>query len=331
MNGGETAAHIFGDYSHMAYKREGVVVSKQNERPIHCLIRIIVNTALIMPASMTGVIKRQTMDLKRRFIERAEERRKKRLSKEVAEMRSLDKHYLLRNASSEDTESRASSNMSTLLTASCIASSLSSIESSSKVNSLYKRTSTPEETHIIHPVIYKRDIYVNPLQESSMNKPRGNETRGDKHDVDEAKTSLRPFSVSGSMLCREMEKGRVHHVVTTAPQYTMSPQKPIGLPANSIMASMLFRTLEKEEQFSFAGSDGKRTDRKQYPSIPAEVTSSDSHSTTGGSTVSAITMYSSEASSDLRMMKASKDLLAILQSNNFAAFDAKPKKTLYEA
>jgi hypothetical protein len=314
----------------MAHKREGVVVSKQNERPIDCLIRVIVNTALTMPASMTGVIKRQTMDLKRRFVERAEERRKKRLSKEVAEMRSLDKHYLLRNASSEDTESRASSNMSTLLTASCIASSLSSIESSSKVNSLYDRTSTPEETQIIHPVIYKRDIYV-PLNESSMNKPRGIETRGDKHNLDEAKTNLPPFSVSGSMLCREMEKGRMHHLVTTAPQYMMSPQKPIGLPANSIMASMLFRTLEKEEQFSFAGSDGKRTDRKQYPSIPAEVTSSDSRSTTGGSTVSAITMYSSEASSDLRMMKASKDLLAILQSNNFAAFDAKPKKTLYEA
>ena len=274
------------------------------------------------------------MDIKRRFIERAKERRRKRLSKEVEEMRTLDKHYLLRNSSSEETETRASSNLSTLLAASCIASTLSSIEnsaSSAKVNSLYDRTSTPEETQIIHPVIYKRDIYIKSRNESTMTKPKGIETRGGKHHLDEAKPTLPPFSVSGSMLCREMEKGEMSHVGTTAPQYMMSPQKPIGLPANSIMASMLFRTLEKEEHFSRAGSDGKRTDRKQYPPIPAEITSSDSRSSTGGSTVSAVTMYSiSEASSDPRMMKASKDLLAILQSNNFVAFDVKPKKTLYE-
>jgi hypothetical protein len=150
-------------------------------------------------------------------------------------------------------------------------------------------------------------------------------------DFDEAKDSrLPPFSLAGSMLCREMDK-KTSQGITKVSQRMYSPQRPIGLPVNTIMASMLFRTLEKEEQVSLGSINGQYPDKKEHSSIPDVVTSSSSDSrSTAGSTVSAITMYSSEANSDPRMMKASNDLLAILQSNNFAAFDAKPKVTLYE-
>jgi hypothetical protein len=152
-------------------------------------------------------------------------------------------------------------------------------------------------------------------------------------DFDDSKGArLPPFSLAGSMLCREMGNKKILPEITEAPQSTYSPQRPIGLPANTLMASMLFRSLEEEEQFTLGGSDGQYPDKAENSSIPDVVTSSSSDSRSAtGSNVSAITMYSREANSDPRMMKASKDLLAILQSNNFADFDAKPKTTLYEA
>jgi hypothetical protein len=322
---------VFGDFSIASQKRRCFETRNSGFLDI-----ATDTTTFTMPASVTGIFQRKTTDIKRRFNERAADRCKRRVAKEIAEMHALDKHYLLRNSSSEDTQSSTSNNMSRLLASSCIASSMSygseSTASTSKVSSLYERSSCPEDTQVIHPVIYKRDIYLKPLEESSKVQPSSIQARGKMRDLDEAKvSSLPPFSLAGSMLCHEMDK-RIAQGITKAPQNMYSPQRPIGLPANTIMASMLFRTLEQEEQLSLGGSDGQHPDKNEHPSILEVVTSSSSDSrSTAGSTVSAITMYSSEANSDPRMMKASKDLLAILQSNNFAAFDAKPKTTLYEA
>jgi hypothetical protein len=200
---------------------------------------------------------------------------------------------------------------------------------------LYQRSSKQEKTQVVHPVIYKRDIYLASRKEPGPAKAvqKVVDNRGIMNDLsnvaDEAKTSLPAYSLTGSMLCREMEKGKIRSNGTAASQKMMSPQKPMGLPPNTIVASMLFRTLQEEEMS--AKITGGSKDRLGLASIPENVL--DSPKDGAASTVSSLTMHSKESEVDPRIVRASNNLLRILQANNFEAFDAKPKPrtTLYEA
>jgi hypothetical protein len=302
------------------------------------------------------MIRQKTSDLKRRFAERTAERRNKKstLNDDV-------KQTMSRNSSADDTSSIStkSSMMNFAIASSTIASNCSSdIENrkaSKHCSNLYRRSSTGKSetpTKVVHPVIHKRDIYLasrNPNDRTRATPSKATEKKGINsrgvmngvmNDISngpeaEAKTNLPAYSLTGSMLCREMEKGNIRSNGTTANQLT-SPQKPMGLlPSNTIVGSMLFRTIEEEEKTKSASSVSLNqygVPTKVKTRIPQEVIPSP----TGRSIVSEITMHSKESDVDPNMVKASKNLLQILRNNQFQSFDnpkpkPKPKRTLYEA
>lgn len=295
-----------------------------------------------MPGSIV-LIREKTSDLKRRFRERtAERRRKNGAARDEAE---LERRSIFRNSSSEESSvaSKSSNMMSFAIASSTIASSCNSGTDSSKSShhrsNLYRSSSKQENTRVVHPVIYKRDIYLASRKHHKSTNPAVQQVVKDRRvmsDVSngpdsEAKTSLPAFSLTGSMLCRELEKGSIRENGTRANQSTASPQKPMVLPPTTIMASMLFRTLEQEEKSESTG----RT-RNQYgvpirarTTIPDEVVPSPANTVKSG--VSELTMHTIQSKEDPRMAKASKNLLCILQSNQFQEFDAEAKTTLYEA
>lgn len=318
--------------------------------------------AITMSGSIV-MIRQKTSDLKRRFAERTAERRNKKstLNDDVKQTTS-------RNSSGDDTSSIStkSSMMNFAIASSTIASNCSSdIENrkaSKHCSNLYRRTSTGKSetpTKVVHPVIHKRDIYLasrNPnartrATPSKATEKKGINSRGMMNDIAdsrgvmsdisngpeaEAKTNLPAYSLTGSMLCREMEKGNIRSNETTANQQFTSPQKPMELlPSNTIMGSMLFRTIEEEEKTKSASSVSLNqygVPTKVKTRIPQEVIPSP----TGRSIVSEITMNSKESDVDPNMVKASKNLLQILRNNQFQSFDnpkpkPKPKRTLYEA
>jgi len=292
-----------------------------------------------MTGSVVGSIvmmRQRTSDLKRRFKERTEERRNKRRA--LRDEAELHKHSITRNSSDDSTiSSKSNINMMNFAVASStIASNCESHWTSHQHSTLYQRSSKREVTQVVHPVIYKRDIYLasrkEPNPARAVQKVVNN--RGIMNDIsngpeEEAKTSLPAFSLTGSMLCRELEKGNIRANGTTANQDTVSPQRPLGmgLPAHTIMASMLFRTLEQEEK----STSNTTFSRNQYgvpTTIPEEVVSP---ANTSRSVVSELTMHSRGTEVDPNMVKASKNLLRILQANQFKEFDAKPRSSLYEA
>ena len=311
-------------------------------------------------ATSISALKLKTTELKRRLGDRvAERRRKKRDATEAAEMSLMDDHPLLRASTSDDSSSVKSNMMNYAIASSCIASNFSveDDKKTDKVSELYRQKATQNATQIIFPVMCKRDIYLSPWKENSPAKiaRSGIESRqvmsdlsnieeSDFSNVEEAATKGLPrYSLTGSMLCREMERGNILPGGTSAPQTMMSPQKPMGLPVNTIMASMLFRTLQKEESLSLQTVYGQHeqkgskeivprtihlltpesSSRKVGELVPRTVTRGNS-----SSTISSITDHPSEKP-DMRMIKASNNLLALLQSNNFAEFDKRAK--LYEA
>ena len=223
------------------------------------------------------MIRQKTTDLKRRFRERTAERRnKKNASRDEAE---LEKRTIIRNSSSEDSSvtSKSSNMLSFAIASSTIASSCNSGTESSKsshYSNLYRRSSKKEsKTIVVHPNIYKRDIYLASRKHHKSTKPTVQKVINDRRvmsDVsngpDEAKTSLPAYSLTGSMLCRELDQGKIRSNGTRVNQNTMSPQKPVALPPNTIMASMLFRTLEQEEKSASTGRTRKTS--MEFPSEP---------------------------------------------------------------
>lgn len=290
------------------------------------------------------MIRQKTTDLKRRFRERTAERRNRSGGiRDEAERHS--KHSISRNSSSDDLSSNMMMNFA--IASSTIASNCNSeqdYQKASKHSNLYQRSSKQEQTQVVFPNINKRDIY---LASRNHKEPKPAKAvqkvvdhRGVMNDIsndrDEAKTNLPAFSLTGSMLCRELENNRVRQNGTKANQTMLSPQKPLGLPSNTIMASMLFRTLQEEEEKTKA-SGTTNNSKNQYAAkfnIPTEVV----HSPTARSIVSEITQHTKESSVDPKMVDASHNLLRILQSNRFQSFDddAKPQpsrraSSLYEA
>lgn len=323
---------------------------------------------------MTGsiiMIRQKTTDLKRRFAERTAERRRQ---KELQQQNEVKKRTITTNWSSDDSSVSAKSStiMNFAIASSTFASSYSNSSSddgSSKSSKTKKKhhsklyepsSSSQQQTRVVHPNVYKRDIYLasrtapansQPTKSTSRSTNSGGSGRSSNaehhrrvvmHDISndfdeymggeqEAKTNLPPYSLTGSMLCREMEEGHLRPNGTTA-QQMMSPCKPVGLPSNTIMASMLFRTLQEEEERKTTSGVSlnqygvpTKTNKKM---VPREVLPSP----TARSVMSEITLHSKESEEEAKMQKASKDLLSILKTNQLA-FDTKPqnKQCLYEA
>lgn len=308
------------------------------------------------------MIRQKTSDLKRRFAERTAERR---AARDEAKLGKLS----IRNSTSEDSSSTVSTKSSIMnfaIASSTIASSCGSSSNGTENrdaskhyhSDLYQRSSM--QTKVVHPIVHKRDIFLasrtapartsrtrETTQKGTVKKRSGgvmndiadsrggimNDISNGSTEEPEAKTTLPPYSLTGSMLCREMEQGNIRPNGTTANQQMFSPQKPMGLPSNTIMASMLFRTLQQEEESestSHVSLNQYGVPTKSKKRVPKEVLPSP----TSRSEVSELTLQSKESEVDPNMVKASKNLLRILQNNQFQAFDnnTKPKcSILYEA
>jgi hypothetical protein len=278
--------------------------------------------------TMTGslvMIRQKTTDLKRKFRERTEERRNRMTAiRDEAKLA----HAISRNSSSDESSTK-SNMMNFAIASSTIASDCSShldYHKASKHSNLYQQSSKQEPTKIVYPNLNKRDIYLATRKESKPAKiiQREVNTRGAMSDIsnglDEAKTSLPAFSLTGSMLCRELENGHIRSNGTTANQTMLSPPKPLILPANTITASMLFRTLQQEEEKTKTSRSTGNSNMNQYARkffVPEEVLPSPA----AKSVVSELTQHTKDSEVDPKMVDASHNLLRILQMNQFEQFE----------
>lgn len=279
---------------------------------------------------MTGslvMIRQKTTDLKQKFRERTAERRSKKMA--IHDEPKLPKHHISHNSSSNDSSTK-SSMMNFAIVSSTVASEYNSEldhHKASKHSNLYQRSSKQPDTQVVHPNYNKRDIY---LASRTEVKPANAvqkvvDKRGVMDDIsnglDEAKTSLPAFSLTGSMLCRALEKGKIRLNGTTANQTMLSPQRPMGLPAHTIEASMLFRALQEEEEKTKSSGSISYGTMHQYTRkfhVPEEVLPSPSSK----SIVSELTQHTKHSEVDPKMVDASHNLLRILQENQFQQFEA---------
>lgn len=207
---------------------------------------------------------------------------------------------------------------------------------------LYHTTSSQEE-RIEFPNFHKRDIY---LANGKNNCPTDTGKVGSDEFKNEKRT-LAAYSISGSMLCSNIEKGSIQANSTSVSQKLTSPLRPTGLPPNAVMASTLFRTMKVDDRVK---KTAKPTTRRLIKSVSHRDIHA-SFSTDSGderapyvnikrsdskdgaqSSVSSVTMYSSYQNDPL--VRASNSLLDILRSNRFQAFDNCEEETsvaLYEA
>ena len=200
---------------------------------------------------------------------------------------------------------------------------------------LYRTTSSHEE-RFEFPNFHKRDIYMADDKRNS----HGETDKGEKR-------TLAAYSISGSMLCSNVEKGYIPSNSTSAARKRTSPLKPTGLPPNAVMASTIFRTMKQDDRAHKSADPRKRrliktlSHRDIHASFSSDsgderapyVDINRTNSKDGGqSSVSSVTMYSSYQNDPL--VRASNSLLDILRSNRFQAFDKCEEETsvaLYEA
>lgn len=207
---------------------------------------------------------------------------------------------------------------------------------------LYHATSSHEE-RFEFPNFNKRDIYLADGKKdcsTDTDKARPNEFNNKKKE-------LMAYSISGSMLCSNIEKGSIPANSTSAAQRLTSPLKPTGLPPNAVMASTIFRTMKLDDRVRKTAKPAQRrlvktvSHRDIHASFSNEsggerapyVNIKRTNSKDGAqSSVSSVTMYSTYQNDPL--VRASNSLLDILRSNRFQTFDNCEEETslaLFEA
>ena len=193
------------------------------------------------------------------------------------------------------------------------------------------------------PIIHKRDIFMTDGSDHGCIKSGASRP----NEVSTQNRSLASYSVSGSMLCNNIEKGYIPNNSTSAARKLECPQKPHGLPPNAVMASNLFRTmkLDKPTQNAYTekkirpvkalaqrgiyASDSSDSRDEEGPCLTIKRTQSKDGA---HSSVSSVTMYSCYHNDPL--VRASNSLLDILRANKFQTFDNCEEETsvaLYEA
>ena len=152
--------------------------------------------------------------------------------------------------------------MSDYAVASAMISATLSNETKSTVSSggLYRSTSSHEE-RFEFPNFHKRDIYMadgNRNCHEDTHKIRPGEYNNEKK-------TLASYSISGSMLCSNIDKGCIPVDSTSAARKLTSPLKPTGLPPNAVMASTLFRTMKLDDRPHRITEPTKRDSSRQRP------------------------------------------------------------------
>jgi hypothetical protein len=156
-----------------------------------------------------------------------------------------------------------------------IATTFSDDTTSTNSSDLYRQRQHPTDgSRIVHPVVCKRDMYLglddvnnnvkkkkqarDPFghRESLGNKePDGNVCQSDHNKSEserkggrERNPSLPSYSIAASMICaKQDESGKVMPSKKNPLSLIKSPPKTRVLPPNTILASMLFQSLEDEE------------------------------------------------------------------------------------
>eukprot|EP00545_Synedropsis_sp_CCMP1620_P000938 CAMPEP_0119014398 /NCGR_PEP_ID=MMETSP1176-20130426/9663_1 /TAXON_ID=265551 /ORGANISM="Synedropsis recta cf, Strain CCMP1620" /LENGTH=300 /DNA_ID=CAMNT_0006967569 /DNA_START=52 /DNA_END=954 /DNA_ORIENTATION=- len=227
-------------------------------------------------------------------------------------------------------------------TSAVIASTFSGETKSTVASDLYRAQRSPKEERIEYPVVHKRDIFIRTEAEPQL--------MSDHHTKKfigiEPKPSLAAYSISGSMLCGNIENGRIKEDSTKGARKMTSPQKPTGLPKTAVAASALFRSMQFDdvpaaETRRFTGPTERKKALHQniYGSMSDDsiddedspyVTIKRSDSKDDAQTsVSSVTMYSNYQNDP--MVRASTNLLDILRSNKFENFTEETSQSLYEA
>mmetsp|Transcript_8762 Transcript_8762/g.12406 ORF Transcript_8762/g.12406 Transcript_8762/m.12406 type:complete len:379 (-) Transcript_8762:202-1338(-) len=148
-----------------------------------------------------------------------------------------------------------------------------------------------------------------------------------KRILSEPNHALPTYSVAGSMIYNDMEKKdadkkqkrRAHRAGDTSDRKFLSPQKPTGLPPNTIMASMLFRTLHNDDP------------SKNEPRVPA-IEGSSSSSVVSARSYGSSSAMSVRSSSPSR--RGHKNSLQGIIENTFEELHENPSQSrnaLYEA
>lgn len=240
--------------------------------------------------------------------------------------------------------------MSDFAAASAMITASFSHETKSTVSSsdLYHSGSGHEE-RIEFPNFHKRDIYmadgVKPVNDNHVEKKKSQ-----PNDFTISPRTIPSYSISGSMLCGNIEKGKIKDNSTSATTRPRDSVKPAGFPANAVMGSALFRTMKLDSSIQTM-TETELTKQKLQKTIANRTVcnslSVDSHddedspyvtiqrtnSSDGAhSSVSSVTMYSSYQNDPL--VRASNSLLDILRSNRFNTFEKCEEETasaLHEA
>ena len=260
------------------------------------------------------------------------------------------------------------------------------------------------EIRVVHPVVCKRDIFLDADFDFEMHNNNNNNNKTTMPSSkpmkktktkraaapaksmafpafeatvfpdDKGPSSLPPFSVTGSMLYNNIESGKLKEGETKAAgarPKLMSPPRPHTLPPNTIMASMVYRTLQHtektttttkrpndeeeddddddeydENKMMIAAASGavtrKKKKRTQTASRPTEREIISMHDKENASVPCDIKSQDAQSSVSSvtmyssyhhdPMVRASKNLLDILRSNRFEEFAAETQSnTLYEA
>lgn len=260
------------------------------------------------------------------------------------------------------------SNFATL-GSSVIATTFSDDTQSTNSSDLYRQQRSPTDgSRIVHPVVCKRDIYIglkdDVKSEKARKQKRDNRESKDPGGRRETIGHWEPCGIiledfqneneieclysqgtrksfplnpmSASMICAVHDEGGMTSNKKTDKSSLMSPPKPRGIPHNTIMASMLFRSLGEETKRSpskFGLKNETEIEREYEPQSDDEV-SDDSdgddvvprdvseHRECAQSSVSSVTMYSSYHNDPV--VRASNNLYNILRSNHFNEMNNKP-------
>lgn len=233
--------------------------------------------------------------------------------------------------------------MSDFAAASAVIASTFSSETRSTVSSdLYHTQRSPKEERFEYPIAKAMEKSF----ETEGKPQNGSHHQSKNARAGEPKPSVPSFSISGSMLCSNIEQGRIKEDSTAAANKISKPHRATGLPPTAVAASSLFRSMQLEEHADTTKNknrgpmDRKVARHNLYGSVSADsideedspyVTIKHCDSKDGAqSSVSSVTMYSSYQNDP--MYRASNNLLDILRSNKFENFtEETTSQALFEA
>jgi hypothetical protein len=285
-----------------------------------------------------SVLKQKTVLFKRKIAAKTKSFRMRRYGRMEEEASTAEDLPLLKTA---NTKSKTNAwggadvkDMADFAAASAAIAITFSVETkSSNASDLYRAQRSPKEGRVEFPVLQSRD----------MNKSHKTSDHYTKEAIAiEKKPSFASYSISGSMLCTNIENGRIKENSTSAATKKTSPHIPTGLPPTAVAASSLFRSMNlttahvantkrltgpAPQQNLYVSRSVDSVDEEDSPYVTIKRPGSKDGAQ---SSVSSVTMYSTYQND--AMVRASNNLLDILRSNKFENFsEDKSPQALCEA